>query len=201
MAFSNPLHAPISSNQTSGFSTLSGAMPMSATGPANPKCKRLAQQIYYPSSKWHSATKRPAVHPSISFDYKGRRGSGIPMSDLSARGIPGIVSMMEGGDDKVLAGTGHSRISFRIMWPGYEGGSEWVRSIDIMATGPVNRAQLGQIIAQNFARFIEKHRDSPCSVPESRIAGNNIRFEHLVLVSLYNTFDDSWQADVIVDLK
>ncbi|PPR04857.1 hypothetical protein CVT24_007245 [Panaeolus cyanescens] len=203
MSYVNPLHAPIQNNAKSGFSSLAGAFPASAGGaPVSDKRRRLAQTIYYPSAKWQNATKRSPASAPITFDYRGRKGYGVSMTDLSARSIPNIMSLVENADEKVLVSSGHTKITFRIMWPGYDSGSEWVRSIDVRAPeGPFTRAQLGQAVAQNFSRYVEKHRNQPCSVPDSRIADNNIRFEHLVLVSLHNTFDDSWQAEVVIDFK
>ncbi|KAJ3491549.1 hypothetical protein NLJ89_g11328 [Agrocybe chaxingu] len=102
--------------------------------------------------------------------------------------------------DTVLAHTGLSRITFRIKWPGYES-ANWARSIEITTGGQITRAALAQAVAQNFARFIEMYRGAKSSSAQWSIAPNNIRYEHLYLVSLFNVFEDSWQAEVVIDLR
>lgn len=75
----------------------------------------------------------------------------------------------------------------------------------------------------NFARFLEvnilsdclyffsmadrglclqKSRSEPAMSSEWHIgSGSGIRYEHLVLLSLCNVFEDVWQADVAIDLR
>ncbi|CAA7259433.1 unnamed protein product [Cyclocybe aegerita] len=205
MAHINPLHAPIYPIQHSGYSSLSGAMPAQAPLPSGRK--RLPQEPYTPASKWHNSTGRSnPVEAAIYFDYKGYKRQGVSMRELSARSVPGLFAMLEGGSDTVLAHTGLSRITFRIkaglflVFLGYES-ANWARSIEINTGGPITRAGLAQAVAQNFARFIEMCRGAKSSSPQWSIAPNNIRYEHLYLVSLFNVFEDSWQADVVVDLR
>lgn len=180
---------------------------------------RLPQPAYVPKSKWHSATGRPN-HPEIQFRMKGTAADPVPMRDLSARSVPGIFGMINGGEDKVLQASGLTRITFRILvrtslnismlsgayllfflqWPGYES-VEWARSIEVnTADGPITRARLGQMVAQNFSRFIEANRGARSSNASYHIGQNGIRFDHLFLVSIQNVSEDSWQAEVAVNM-
>ena len=45
------------------------------------------------------------------------------------------------------------------------------------------------------------NRGQTSSSPHDQIGPTGIKFEHLVLVGLHNVFEDSWQADVAVDLR
>ncbi|KAJ3479665.1 hypothetical protein NLJ89_g12319 [Agrocybe chaxingu] len=121
------------------------------------------------------------------------------MRDLSTRNLPVLSSMMARGEDRVFAQSGLARITFRILWPGYS--VDWARTIELSADGPITRARLAQVIAQNFSRFMEVHRNDKTSVPEFTISPTSLRFEHLVLVSLNNLFEDSWQAEVVIDFR
>jgi hypothetical protein len=151
---------------------------------------------------------------------KGTAADPVPMRDLSARSVPGIFGMINGGEDKVLQASGLTRITFRILvrtslnismlsgayllfflqWPGYES-VEWARSIEVnTADGPITRARLGQMVAQNFSRFIEANRGARSSNASYHIGQNGIRFDHLFLVSIQNVSEDSWQAEVAVNM-
>jgi hypothetical protein len=90
-----------------------------------------------------------------------------------------------------------------------------------MVNGPITRAQLGAVVAANFARFIEVNSSPPFSPARTfsdrlflqmtrnersacadyKIGTSGILFEHLVLVGLHNVFEDAWQADVAVDRR
>lgn len=148
---------------------------------------------------------------------KGTAADPVPMRDLSARSVPGIFSMINAGEDKVLQSSGLTRITFRIsvrtpsnispnlpcaylQWPGYES-VEWARAIEVNAAdGPVTRAHLGQMVAQNFSRFIEANRGARSSNASYHIGPSGIRFDHLCLVSLQTVSEDSWQAEVVVNM-
>lgn len=57
------------------------------------------------------------------------------------------------------------------------------------------------MVAENFSRFLEMNRGVYCTDAKWSIGKCNFRFEHLHLVSLVNVLDDSWQAEVIIDLR
>jgi hypothetical protein len=48
---------------------------------------------------------------------------------------------------------------------------------------------------------MEANRSVPCTSSEWSLCSGKIRFENLILVSLVNTFEDSWQADVFVEFR
>ncbi|KDR84438.1 hypothetical protein GALMADRAFT_713250 [Galerina marginata CBS 339.88] len=202
MTYSNPLHPPIAGGYASNYTALAPAVSGGGARGDTAYCKRLPQGVYTPASKWHAATGRTNdVHAPISFNRKGaNRRAGVSVVELNGRSIQELSAILEGGDDRVLADTGRQRITFRIMWPGYSQ-VEWVRSIDIVTGGPITRAKLAQIVAQNFSRFVETHRTVPCSTPEFQVGPNAIRSDHLYLVSLNNAFEDSWQAEVVINLR
>ncbi|KAF9463659.1 hypothetical protein BDZ94DRAFT_1163524 [Collybia nuda] len=203
MSYINPLHAPVSAANRSQFSSLGGAVNSTPTPGQflSPFRRRLPQAPYTPSSKWRNATGRlNQLHSAISFDYLGYSKQGVPMRELSTRGTHALASMIHGANDPVLAHTGLVRITLRILWPGYEQ-VDWARSIEIATQGPMTRAQLGAAVAMNFARFVEKTRTEPARSSEWHLGPSGIRFEHLILVSLSNVFEDVWQADVAVDLR
>ncbi|KAG6917559.1 hypothetical protein DXG01_002028 [Tephrocybe rancida] len=207
MSYLNPLHPPVRSSNQSQYSALDGALYSSSSQPTSsflsPTRRRLPQQPYTPASKWRAATGRlDQVHNAIMFDYAGYAKQGVPMRELSARSGTVLASMIQGGKDTVLAHTGLARITFRILWPGYEH-VEWARSVELTVGGygPITRAQLGAAISQNFARFVEKTRTESSRSAEWNLNSSGIRFEHLVLVALVNVFEDVWQADVAVDLR
>jgi len=45
------------------------------------------------------------------------------------------------------------------------------------------------------------NRGQTPSSADNHIGPNGIKFEHLILVGLHNVFEESWQADVAVDLR
>ncbi|GLB34426.1 hypothetical protein LshimejAT787_0113100 [Lyophyllum shimeji] len=205
MAYVNPLHPPVPASQHSQFSTLGGAVKPTAAQTASafisPFRRRVPQPPYTPASKWRAATGRTnQVHSAITFDYVGYSKQGVPMRELSTRSAAALGSMIVGAGDPVLAHTGLSRITLRIIWPGYEH-VDWARSIEVNTNGPITRAQLATIVSQNFARYIEKTRSEAARASEWQIGPSCIRYEHLVLIGLCNVFEDVWQADVAVDLR
>ncbi|TFK33278.1 hypothetical protein BDQ12DRAFT_658156 [Crucibulum laeve] len=203
MTYNNPLHPPIKNVQCSPFSALGSAVTNNSahSGFISPQRRRLPQATYTPNSKWRSATGRlNQVYAPIIFDYIGYTRQGVPMQELGSRSTYALAHMITGANDLVFAHTGLQRFTLRIMWPGYSH-IEWARSIEVNANGPMTRAQLGGILAMNFARFLEKIRGEVTTAPEWRISSNGIRFDHVVLVGLHNVFEDVWQADVAIDLR
>ncbi|KAJ7282369.1 hypothetical protein C8J57DRAFT_1015656, partial [Mycena rebaudengoi] len=164
----------------------------------SPTRRRLPQAPYTPSGKWKSATGRTnQVYPSVSFDVPGQSRQGVSLRELKNGG-----AQLQGAGDRVLRDTGLKRITFRLLWPGYEH-VEWCRSIVVVDNSnketPITRAQLGSQVAANIARFFEVPTyETPSSV-DWMINTNCVQFGHLYLVSLRNTFEDCWQADIALD--
>ncbi|EAU82744.2 hypothetical protein CC1G_10649 [Coprinopsis cinerea okayama7 len=201
MASTNPLHAPVSSAQYSSYSSLSGALIDPSHKFESPFRRWLPQSSYTPASKWRSTTGTDGHQiPAISFDFIGHSKQGVPMRELNMRSLSALAQMMDRANESVFASSGLQRITLRIMWPGYTH-VEWARAIDLVSHGPMTRAQLAQVLAQNFARFMDVARTERPDVSEYAIGPGGIQFEHLVLVGIHNVFEDVWQADVAIDRR
>ncbi|KAK7060044.1 hypothetical protein R3P38DRAFT_2495973 [Favolaschia claudopus] len=164
----------------------------------SPTRRRVPMEIYSPG-QWKTATANTHLFPPICFDLTGRpRHQGVSMKDLR---LQGTGAPIQGAGDPVLAYTGLQRVIFRIMWPGY-GHIEWCRAIPVVAPNgaPITRVALAVQIATSFAHFIEKAQYETPSDRSWMVSPNCVRFEHLILISLQNTFEDVWQADVALDI-
>ncbi|THU86183.1 hypothetical protein K435DRAFT_371151 [Dendrothele bispora CBS 962.96] len=163
---------------------------------ASPTRRRVPQPVYS-HTKGLVFAGRPS-HENITFDIVGTSRQGVSMRDVLAKS-GSANAWMACANDQVFASSGLKRITLRIKWPGLEQ-IDWVRSVDVnLSSGPITRAQLAFVVAQNFARFVEKGQYEHSAVPDWRLGQNAIRFDHLVLVSLYNISGDSYQADIAVD--
>ncbi|KAF7317659.1 hypothetical protein MKEN_00853500 [Mycena kentingensis (nom. inval.)] len=161
----------------------------------SPTKRRVPPQPYTPR---HRLPSQPPRQP-IWFDYAGSRpGQGIPMRELR---LKGSALPMCGALDPVLGGSGLQRIVFRINWPGY-GHVEWCRSVAVVAPNgaPISRMALAMQIATNYANWYEKTQFEQPSSNEWLLSPKCVEFKHLHLVSLINTFEDCWQADVALDI-
>ncbi|KAF9023113.1 hypothetical protein BDZ89DRAFT_955923 [Hymenopellis radicata] len=175
MSYSNPLH-PASVPSSSQVYSLSAPAKF-----ALPNRRRVPQRAFAPK---HGPPQNP--QPTIYYDYPGFQHQGVPMKAFGAT-EPAIV----GAKDAVFTKLGVTRITFHILWPGYPH-VEWYRSVEVNTkTGPMTRAQLGYVVAGNFMRFIERHW---------KVGADGIRLENLVILSVWNTYENSWQAEIAVDL-
>ncbi|KAJ7149285.1 hypothetical protein C8R43DRAFT_888156 [Mycena crocata] len=174
-------------------------IPTHRSGPNPANRRRVPQEAYVPKQGWKAATGRTQMHAPVSFDYAGRAREGVSMRELR---LKGVAAPIQGANDLVLVHTGLQRVVFRILWPGY-GHVEWCRTIPLVASNgaPITRVALGVQIASNFSRFFEKTQYETPKSTDWMVAPTCVRFEHLVLVSLQNTFEDVWQADVILDFS
>ncbi|KAG6908355.1 hypothetical protein DXG01_005173 [Tephrocybe rancida] len=200
MAYVNPLHPPVRSSQRSHYSSLGDAA--GATVFLSSSRRRLPLVPFTPSSKWDLAMgQHTRLHGAIQFNHIGYNSQGVQMRELSARSTGGLGNIIAGANDLVLAHTGRERIMLRIIWPGYEH-VEWTYNLDLNVGGrPITRAQLGVVVAQNFARFVEKTRSEPSCSREWNLSSSGTRFEHLVLIALVNVWEGVWQADIAIDLR
>ncbi|KAJ7908958.1 hypothetical protein B0H13DRAFT_1715080 [Mycena leptocephala] len=164
----------------------------------SPTRRRLPLETYIPAQRQKAFTGKAQIHSPVSFDYPGQYRQGVSMRDLR---LQGTSTPIQGANDPVLAHTGLQRVVFRIIWPGY-GHVEWIRAMHVVSPNgaPITRVALGVQIASNFARFVEKSQYETASSRDWMISPSCVRFEHLFLISLQNTFDDVWQADVALDV-
>ncbi|KAJ6549155.1 hypothetical protein B0H10DRAFT_2170008 [Mycena sp. CBHHK59/15] len=181
--YPNPMHTQSSRGSSQAYSISQGSVPQCPTF-KSPTRRRVPQAPYSPSSKWKVATGR--THQLHS--------SGVSMRELSLRGTS---TPIQGAGDPVFSNTGLQRIVFRILWPGYEH-VEWCRGIVVTSPNgaPITRVALGNQIAQNFARFMEGYSPQKTQYETPSVQD----WMHLFLISLNNVFEDSWQADIALDL-
>ncbi|KAJ7726752.1 hypothetical protein B0H16DRAFT_1471227 [Mycena metata] len=163
----------------------------------SPTRRRLPLDCYRPAG-WKSSITRPHLHAPIFFDYPGQARQGVSMRELRLKGTS---TPIQGANDLLFAHTGLQRVVFRLIWPGYEH-VEWCRALPVVAPNgaPITRVALGLQIASNFAHFVEKSQYETPTAREWMITPTCVRFEHLFLVSLQNTSEGIWQADVALDL-
>ncbi|KAJ7093373.1 hypothetical protein B0H15DRAFT_776757 [Mycena belliarum] len=172
--------------------TLAHPSDANPSGFVSPTRRRLPFVPYSPSQAWKLQLGRSQpLHSKISFDYSGQSRQGVSMRDLRVN-----IARFQGASDPVLQYPGLQKIVFRIQWPGY-GHVEWCRNIPVAG---LTRMALAVHIASNFAHFFEKAVYETATAPDWMISPNCVRFEHLYLISLQNTFEDIWQADIALDL-
>ncbi|KAK6978107.1 hypothetical protein R3P38DRAFT_3334314 [Favolaschia claudopus] len=155
----------------------------------SPTRRRVPMEIYSPG-QWKTATANTHLYPPICFDLTGR-----PRHQ-------GTAAPIQGAGDPVLGYTGLQRVIFRIMIGRDMGHIEWCRAIPVVAPNgaPITRVALAVQIATSFAHFVEKAQYETPSDRSWMVSPNCVRFEHLILISLQNTFEDVWQADVALDI-
>ncbi|KAJ7614488.1 hypothetical protein FB45DRAFT_758654 [Roridomyces roridus] len=196
--YANPAHAH--SSARGGHSqphALSHALGPQHHAPASSSSTRHRMPtVEYKPTKWAASMAGNARQKRVlPFDLPGQSNQGVSMRDLSNRGPNAPIA---GAGDQIFAPLGVQKISLRIIWPGYQH-VEWNRSIDVSS---ITRAGLAYQVASNFARFFEKSAyETPSSATHYLISPAGVRFEHLYLVSLTNTIDNVWQADVALDLR
>ncbi|KAJ3573837.1 hypothetical protein NP233_g2173 [Leucocoprinus birnbaumii] len=177
----------------STFSTLAGALTMGTTREfTNPRRRRV------PQYKTQSRPGQEPPHPPILFDYFSAQGQGVPIHDFIVLSTNALAQDVLGAHDQVLAGLDVRVMTLRIMWQGYER-LKWSRSIPVSSA--ISRAQLGASVAMQVWSFIEDARDI-CSGarPEWNLGpGSGITFDDIILLGLYNIYDDIWQVDLAVD--
>ncbi|KAJ7057563.1 hypothetical protein C8F01DRAFT_1086060 [Mycena amicta] len=163
--------------------------------------RRVPPQPYTPTEAWRRQRADPSrILPAISFDYAGQPhpGQGVWMRELR---LKSTATPIQGANDLVLAGTGKQTIVFRIIWPGY-GHVDWCRTMHIVSPNgaPITRVALAVQVATSFASFFEKTQYEQPTSREWMVSPGCVQFKHLFLISLINTFEDVWQADVALDV-
>ncbi|KAJ7353033.1 hypothetical protein DFH08DRAFT_648634, partial [Mycena albidolilacea] len=163
----------------------------------SPMRRRLPFEPFTPA-RWNAATGGSEVHRLVSFDYPGHTAFRSPCVSMRDLRLKGTATPIQGANDLVLAHTGLQRVVFHIIWPGY-GHVEWCRAIPVTNPNgaPITRVALGVQIASNSAHFKSQY-ETP-STRDWMVSPTCVRFEHLLLISLQNTFVDVWQADVALD--
>ncbi|KAF9444937.1 hypothetical protein P691DRAFT_676691 [Macrolepiota fuliginosa MF-IS2] len=189
--YRSSLHPPVFPSQISSYSSLADALNSNTRRQfANPRRRRVPQ---YKSKIPLGFNPR---RPPILFDHFDACGQGVPVHDFITLSTNALAREVIGAHDQVLAGLDIRQLTLRITWQGYEC-LGWSRSIP--ASPAISRVQLGATIAMQFWNFIEDVRDVPTPLVEWKLGPNAIKFEQIILLGLYNIFDDTWQADIAVD--
>ncbi|KII94531.1 hypothetical protein PLICRDRAFT_97522 [Plicaturopsis crispa FD-325 SS-3] len=196
MSYENPLHPPVPVNKFSPFTSINASL-------LTPTRQRVPQPQYAPASKWKATICRAPEQRPVTFDIAGYpAGYGVPLRELCTRGPVGMASMIAGASEPVLAHYGLKKIKLRILWPGYPH-VDFERTIDIYTpSGPITRVQLASAIAMNYARWVDKTQYEAINpqYAQWRVGGGALGVDRLILISLWNVFDDSWQAEIALDV-
>ncbi|TRM70536.1 hypothetical protein BD626DRAFT_564156 [Schizophyllum amplum] len=133
------------------------------------------------------------LHQPVTFDFTtGMRG--VPLQDLLSRSQHGVGQILKGAGDAALACTGLKSIALLVTWPGYEH-FNFAAPIDIvLPTGHITRGQLGHAVAKCMAAFMEKV--GPNGKDQAWKFGNRIRYQDMVLLSIWNIRQDTWQVEI-----
>ncbi|KAK0447670.1 hypothetical protein EV421DRAFT_2033350 [Armillaria borealis] len=183
----NPLHPPITNNHQSGFSALGFALTGISDASLPSNWRRVPQDPTGRNVGRHSQSP-------ITFQMRGINVMGVAVSDLIGRGPAETPRMLVGGHDMYLQE--QDGIFLCIRWPGYRH-SEYSYKIALNGRG-VSRAVLGEIVGEKIKIFYQAAKYSASSNPRWNVGVQNIRLEQIVLLSLWNTHENYWQAEMAI---
>ncbi|KAK0243427.1 hypothetical protein EDD85DRAFT_933752 [Armillaria nabsnona] len=184
----NPLHPPIADNYQSGFSALGYALTGISDASLPSNWRRVPQD-----SSGRNVGRRHLQSP-ITFQMRDVKTMGVDVSDLIGRGPAETPRMLVGGHDIYLQQQGG--IFLCIRWPGYQH-NQFISKI-MINPGGVSRAVLGEIVADKIKFFYQTAKYSASSNPRWNVGVQNIRLEQIVLLSLWNTHENYWQAEMAI---
>ncbi|KXN90328.1 hypothetical protein AN958_04361 [Leucoagaricus sp. SymC.cos] len=188
------LHLPVFPSQLSTYSSLAGALTIELSPRfLNPRRQRVPQQ------KCKAPPGQGPLFPPILFDHLASRGQGVPIYNFIVLSTSTLEREVSGAHDEVLADLTSRVMTIRVMWQGYER-LNWSRSIPVSSS--LSRAQLGASIAMQLWSFIEDVHNTHSDTirPEYNLASGKIKFEDIILLGLYNIYNDIWQIDLAVDI-
>ncbi|KAL1749258.1 hypothetical protein HDZ31DRAFT_71067 [Schizophyllum fasciatum] len=120
---------------------------------------------------------------------------GVPLPELLTRGQHGVGQILRGASEAVFAGSGLRRIKLTITWPGYH--VPFSVPIEVMLpTGHITRGQLGHAVAKAMAQYVEMVTTTSTSLNHTWKFCNRIRFQDLVLLSIFSVGHDVWQVEM-----
>ncbi|KAK0443959.1 uncharacterized protein EV420DRAFT_1017717 [Desarmillaria tabescens] len=189
--YTNPLHPSIPNTYQSGFSALGPAVIGTSDASLHPSWKRVPQ---IPLSCQSSRT--PHSQSPIIFEMRGVKYKGISVRDLMSRGPAEIPQMLVGGNDVYLQG-GQDRIYLRVPWPGYEH-LNYFYEIKFNPRTGITLAILAEEIGSRINQFYSAAQYAASSKQGWRVGPRNIRLEHMILLSLWNTHENCWQAEIAI---
>ncbi|KAG7447795.1 uncharacterized protein BT62DRAFT_1075133 [Guyanagaster necrorhizus] len=190
--FTNPLHPTILNSNRSVFSALGPAIigTSDSSLPRNWKC---LPQV--PISQCEALVCRHPQSPII-FEMRGVKQKGISVQDLITRGPAEIPRMLVGGNAIYLRG-GMKQMYIRFQWLGYEH-LNFFTEIKVDPSQGIPLAVLAQELGRKINSFYSVAQYSFCSNEQWRMGARNIRLEQLILLSMWNTHENWWQAEIAI---
>ncbi|KAH8119314.1 hypothetical protein DFH11DRAFT_438175 [Phellopilus nigrolimitatus] len=141
--------------------------------------------------KAYKAAQGPSAG-SISFYYECSQRPGIRVRDiLSAAAGP----MMAEPDEVVIQGL--KFLKLYLSWPGYASAAMVVP----IECAHISKLDLAIVVSRHLTSFVEKCSSMPVSnsgIPW-RVGPDAITMNSVVLVALYNTGGDVWQAEIEIE--
>ncbi|TCD62473.1 hypothetical protein EIP91_006821 [Steccherinum ochraceum] len=142
--------------------------------------------------------------PRISFDLVGaQRPYGIPVSLLTSNGCKrSVPSMVQNSQDPVFEGL--DRLTFRLIWPGYEH-VELSRQIRLSTpTGQITRGQLAEQIIEHLINFfcrLSQETVNQSVNPSTKVwmighSPGQWSMDNIILLGLYPVHGNTFQADL-----
>ncbi|KAK0230155.1 hypothetical protein IW262DRAFT_1291331 [Armillaria fumosa] len=185
----NPLHPPIANNHQSGFTALGCAL----TGISDASLPSSWRRVPQDSTPRNIGSHHP--QSPITFQMCGRpKVMGVGVSDFIGRNPASIPRMLIGGHDLYLQK--ESAIILCIRWPGYQHNT--LITPIMIDSGGVSRAVLGEIVAEKIKNFYHAAKYNATSNPRWSLGVQNIHLEQIVLLSLWNTHENYWQAEMAI---
>ncbi|KAK0190330.1 hypothetical protein F5146DRAFT_1000381 [Armillaria mellea] len=184
----NPLHPPIANNNQSGYSALGFALTGISDASLPSNWRRVPQD-----SSGRNVGRRHAQSP-ITFQMGDANVVGVRVPDLIGRCPAQTPRMLIGGHNLYLQD--QSAIILCIRWPGYQHNAFMTKIM--LNSGGVSRAVLGEIVAEKIKIFYEAVKYTASSNPRWSIGLQNIRLEQIVLLSVWNTHENYWQAEMAI---
>ncbi|XP_006461583.1 hypothetical protein AGABI2DRAFT_143427 [Agaricus bisporus var. bisporus H97] len=188
------LHPPLFSSQISSYSSLAGALKTESPRTLdfnNPRRRRI------PQYKGGASCGHATLSPPILFDHFGALGQGVRVQHFIILSTNALLKEIGGAEDQILTGLKANHILLKMNWQGYEC-LNWVRSVPVSQS--ICRAQLGARIVMVFWEYLQDVQDSRLPNPGWMKEFGMVNFDQVVLIGLYNIYDNVWQADLALDI-
>ncbi|KAK0207121.1 hypothetical protein DFS33DRAFT_1486630 [Desarmillaria ectypa] len=189
--YTNPLHPAIPNTYQSGFSALGPAVTGTSDASLPPNWRRVPQVPFSGQSVGPPHSQSPII-----FEMRGIQYKGVSVQNLIGRGPAEVPRMLVGGNDVYFQG-GQDRIYIRIRWPGYE----HINSFSEIKFNPrtgITRAVLAEEVGSKINHFYSVAQYAASSNALWRVGAQSIRLEQMILLSLWNTHENSWQAEIAI---
>ncbi|KAF9238230.1 hypothetical protein BU15DRAFT_47946, partial [Melanogaster broomeanus] len=155
------------------------------------------QAIYQPYSQGHQEryVALTTLLPPIIFRTDDSPEWGISLLSLLSRQVIRLLD----GDEPAFTSCGPS-VSIRVLWPGYQPCHKLIPTRDYTtARRPITKAKLAKLLAKCIKTFMEGMSEKPMQVGSDlgwRIGPLDIKISDIILVSLHNVSQGSWQPQL-----